>query len=174
MNRLPPWQIWLPRLLFATVVILAVQLGLGLAVRSFVIRSGKASFGTHVDVRSSRVSLFSKQIVLNDLHIVDPHKPAEDYLDADRCELEVAARPLLHRQLVVTGGRLSGLRFSVLGKETGKLTNAKAAPALTTWLRDDADVLARQWFDHLAGRLKRDVSNQFESVRRTQTFGAMG
>jgi hypothetical protein len=97
MSRTLRWQILVPRLLFVGVVLLAVQYGLGLAVRSYAIRSGETALGVPVDVGTSRVSVLEHQVALNDLRVANPCHPAESLLEADRCELDVATKSLLQK-----------------------------------------------------------------------------
>ncbi len=173
MSRSLRWQIWVPRLLLVGVVLLAAQYGLGLVARSIAIRSGMAAVGADVVIGSSRVSLLNRQVVLNDLRIVNPRMPTENVLEAERCELEIAPQPLLQKQTVVNRGRLSGLRILAFGKATAVRENgATDATSPAKWFRDSADDVAGQWFAHLAERLKQNSNGRLESVQRTAAFCA--
>jgi uncharacterized protein (TIGR03545 family) len=173
MSRPLRWQIWVPRLLLVGVVLLAAQYVLGLAARSIAIRSGLAVVGADVAIKSSRVSLLNRQVVLNDLHIANRRKPSENVLEADRCELEIAPQPLLQKQTVVNRGRLSGLRIVVFGKAAAvRVDGVTEATSPTNWFQDSADVVAGQWFAHLAERLKQNSTGRLESVQRTAAFCA--
>src|SRR4051812_43925743 len=112
MNRIARWQIWVPRLLLVAVMFMAAQLGLGLAVRSVAIRSSDQMLGSHINIGNARVSLAERQIVLHDLSLENARHPGESLLEADSCDLELAPQSLLHKQAVVTHGRVNGLRFS--------------------------------------------------------------
>ena len=167
------WQIWVPRMLLVGVVLLAAQYVLGLAARSIAIRSGKAVVGADVAIKSSRVSLLNRQVVLNDLRIASPRNPAENVLEADCCELEIAPQPLLQKQTVVNRGRLSGLRIVAFGKVTAvRDIGTTEATSPTNWFQNSADVVAGQWFAHLAERLKQDSTGRLESVQRTAAYCA--
>jgi uncharacterized protein (TIGR03545 family) len=172
MSRSLRWQILVPRLLLIGVVLLAAQYGLGLAVRSYAIRSGETALGIPVDVGTPRVSILEHQVVLNNLRIANPRHAAESLLEADRCELDFATKPLLKKQGVVNRGRVTGLRFSTPDTAATADTATTAATPRIAWFRDDADVIARQWLAHLAERFKRSQTDQFESVRRTEVFCA--
>ena len=173
MTRGLRWQIWAPRLMLVGVIVLAVQYGLGLAVRSFAIRSGEAAMGARVDVGNTRVSLWDQQVVLNDIRLTNPRRPGDDFVEADRCELEFATKPLLHKEGVVTRGRLSGLRFSAFsGGETKATSETAATTPSINWFRDQPDIAASQWFVHLAERFKQNMTDQLESVQRTEAFCA--
>lgn len=173
MSRSLCWQSLVPRLLFLAVVLLAAQFGLGLAARSIAMRSGVAAIGARVDVGNSRVSWWDRQVVLNDLRVADPRHSAENLVEADRCELDFAAQPLWHKQAIVNRGRISGLRFATLGSRETNSEGAKSATAPnSTWFRDEAEVVAGQWFAHLSERFQRDNRDQFESVQKTDAFCA--
>src|SRR3954469_11876025 len=101
MSRSPRWQIWITRILCGGVVLLAAQFGLGIATRFVAIRNAEAIFGGRVEVGSSRITFSDRRVVLNNLQISDPHAPQMNLLEADRCELEIAAQPLLRKQVVV-------------------------------------------------------------------------
>ncbi len=173
MSRGLQWQIWAPRLMLVVVVALAVQYGLGLIVRSIAIRSGEAAFGTRVEVGNSRVSLWNRQVVLYDLQLGNPRCPTDDLVEADRCQLDIAVQPLLHKRAVVTRGRLSGLRFSAFAGGDAKSGSGTATitPPIE-WFKDEPEAVAGQWFAHLAERFKQNMVDQLESVQRTEAFCA--
>jgi uncharacterized protein (TIGR03545 family) len=171
MSRPSSWQIWTPRLLFVGMALLGVQFVLGLVVRSAAIRSSEAALGTGVEIGGSRVSLWDQKVTLNDLRIADPHCSANTLLEADRCELEYAARLLLQKQAIVTRGRISGLRFSAFagGESIAESAAAQSAPAIQ-WFRDDSAALTSQWLAHLAERFRQNRPDQLESMQRAEAF----
>ena len=172
MSRSLRWQILVPRLLLVGVMLLAAQYSLGLAVRSYAIRSGETALGVPVDVGTSRVSILDHQVVLNNLRIANPRHPGESLLEADRCELDLATKPLLKKQAVVTRGRVTGVRFSTPNATAKTDTTTTEATPSVAWFGDEADALATQWLAHLAERFKRSQTDQFESVRQTEAFCA--
>lgn len=171
MRRALRWQTLVPRLMLLVVVLLGAQYGLGLAVRSIAMRSGETALGVPVDVGTSRVSLLDHQVVLNDLRLADPSHPAESLLEADRCELDLATKPLLKKQAVVNRGHLTGLRFTTEREHaTDAQTSPDSAAPRTKWFQDEADAVASQWLSHLAERFRQSQSDQFDSVQRTEAF----
>ncbi|HEX3602053.1 MAG TPA: hypothetical protein VHU84_18005 [Lacipirellulaceae bacterium] len=172
MKRSLRWQTWLTRFLLLGVVALAAQFGLGLAARSFAIRSGKSILGAPLELRSSRVSVWNRQVVLNDLQVVNPHNPAMNIVEADRCELDLSPEPLLFKQVVVNNGSVSGLRFAAFVEGTAQSNDKTSESNAAKWFHDESDDVANQWFSHLAERLQQDGTNQLESVRRTEAFCA--
>jgi uncharacterized protein (TIGR03545 family) len=170
MNRTPRWQIWVPRLLLAAVVFLAAQFGIGLAVRSLVVRTGQRLLGARVEVGNTRVSFADGNVVMNELRLDNPCCHGDGLLEADQCVLELAPQPLLHKQAVITRGRVSGLRFSALDAESTKRTaDATSVPPID-WLGCESDIVATQWFVHLVERFKHSPANELESVQRTEAF----
>ncbi len=174
MRRSPRWQTWTIRLLIAGVVALAAQLGLDVAVRSYAVRSAKAAFGAGVEVGHSHLSLVNRKIRLDGLQVPNPCDQASHLLSVDQCELELATRPLLFKQVVVNRGRLSGLRFVAFGDPHPESSpdNSAVPTVAASWFHDDADAVTNSWFTHLAGRLNQDVSGEFESVQKTEAFCA--
>ena len=113
MSRSLRWQILVPRLLLVG----------GRAARRAVRARPRRAIGSRFDPAKRRSAFrwmsaprayrcWIDQVVLNDLRLANPRHPAESLLEADRCELDVATKPLLQKQAVVTRGRVTGLRFS--------------------------------------------------------------
>ena len=119
MSHLRNWQTWLPRLLIVVVLLLAAQFAMGLVARTKVIRSTEAWTGGRVAVGHARVSLVNRQLILRDLSVADPRRPTTNLFLADRCQLDLAAWPLLRKRIVVERGVISGLRFVVPRCENG-------------------------------------------------------
>jgi uncharacterized protein (TIGR03545 family) len=170
MRRALRWQTLVPRLLLLVVVLLGVQYGLGLAVRSIAVRSGETALGVPVDIGASRVSLLDHQVVLNDLRLADPIHPAESLVEADRCELDLATKPLLKKQAIVNRGHLTGVRFTTERDRATDGQNSTSSVPRTKWFQDEADAVASQWLAHLAERFHQSQTDQFESVQRTEAF----
>jgi uncharacterized protein (TIGR03545 family) len=167
------WQKWVTRLLFAAVVFLAAQFGIGLVVRSLAIRTGGRMLGGGVEIQNARVSLIEQQVVLSDLRVQNPRAAGDDLFTADRCELPLAPGSLLHKRAIVTRGRVTGLQFSAFDAQPASSTSATDERALTiNWLGGDSSAVATQWFAHLAERFNRTKIDQFESVDRTEAFCA--
>jgi uncharacterized protein (TIGR03545 family) len=165
------WQVWVPRALAVGVLLLAAQYILGLAVRTAAVDSVTAAVGTPIEIGSSRVSLADRKVILNELTVRDPRSPETKLLEADRCELEIAPRPLLQKQVVVSRGRVSGLRLNAFAGDepNADIGRADAAPAIR-WFGDDSDALAGEWIAQLAARFKDSRPDQLESVQQTETF----
>ena len=113
-----------------------------------------------------------RQIVLNDLRVVNPRSPGDDLLEADRCELEFAAQPLLRKQGVVDHGRVSGLRFSAFSGDAMCKNGSQDAAPQVSWNHDESDATASQWFAHLAERFQHKMLDRLESIQRTEAFCA--
>src|SRR5262245_54806459 len=104
MSQLRHWQILLPRVMFVAVVLLAVQYVIGLMTRSKVVESGEAMFGAKFDVGHARVSVTGRHVSLRDVSVADPRRPLTNLVEADCCEFDVAAGPLLHKRTVIERG----------------------------------------------------------------------
>ncbi len=169
MSRLRRWQFWLPRLMLVAVVLLAVQYGLGVFVRSKVIHLGEAAIGARVEVAHARVSIVNRQVVLRDLRVADPRQPLQNLVEADRCELDVAAGPLLHKRTIIERGSITGLRFATPRNESGALADAQPAEGARSiqWWNDATNQQTDEWLEHLDRRFDPKRINQFEAIKRT-------
>jgi uncharacterized protein (TIGR03545 family) len=171
MRRAAGWQIWVPRVLLFVVLLLAAKYAAGLAVRSYVLRASRGAFDRGVHVGSARVSLASRQVVLNNVRISNPRPPGQKLLDADSCQFELAMGPLLRKQIVAKRGRVDGLRFELFtGDDTNRSSSETQLGQSIAWFSDNSDVVAEQWLAHLAERFKQNRAEQLESVKRTEAF----
>ncbi len=165
MKRWLYWQFTLPRVLMVAVVLLAAQYILGIVARTVAFRWCEATIGARVDVGHARVSPVGRQFLFTDLHVVNPQRLNQCVLEADRCELNLAAGSLLHKQAVVDSGRISGIRLGVVTDvPTDKITRPPR------WFHDDADRVASTWLDKLDQQFSLDLVKQFESVQRAESF----
>jgi uncharacterized protein (TIGR03545 family) len=172
MRRWLHWQFVVPRLLALVVAILAAQYVLGVVALSMAIHAGETAVGARVDVGRARVSLVDRQVVLDDLRVVNGRGSSESVLEADRCELKFAAAAALHKKAIVESGRISGLRFNGFTEATGDSMCAANAARASGWFKSDVDLAARKWLDRLNGQFTLDVVKQFDSVARTEMLCA--
>lgn len=168
MRQVPRWQIWVPRLLLLGVALLAVQLGLGIAARSVVTRSTQAALGIPVEIEHSRVALGERRVLLGKLEFNASPQADGRFATADVCDLELEARPLLHKQFIARQGYLGGLRLDVASAVSAAAAGRDASSL--KWFRDDADQVAAQWFTRVAERLHQDAAARLESVKHTEAF----
>jgi len=164
MKRWLHWQIVVPRLLALVVALLAVQYVLGLVVRSAAIQVVTDATGATVGVGRARVLLSERTVVFDGLHVGALH--------ADRCELRFSAVPVLHKQLDVESGQISGIRFAASGQASRDAKHSLKDAAAPDWFKPDADQVAKKWLERLNGQLSLDAVNGFDSVARTETFCA--
>jgi uncharacterized protein (TIGR03545 family) len=172
MRRWLNWQFVVPRLLALAVAILTAQYVLGVVARSVAIHAVKAAVGARVAVGHARVSVVDRQVMLDDLRIVNGRRPTECVLEADRCELKFAAGPALHKRAVIESGRVTGLRFNGFTGAAGDSKSALNATTANEWFKSDVDLAARKWLDRLNGQFTLDAVKHFDSVVRTETFCA--
>ena len=111
MMRWIRWRYLLPRLALVAAGVTIAQLGLPRLVRWSVIESGEHTVGAKVEVGDTRVSLLGGDVLLRDIRVANPRAPMRNLVTADRCELDLDAGALLHKQAVVNHGALTGLRF---------------------------------------------------------------
>ncbi len=166
------WQQVLPRLLAVMVALLGLQYALDLAARRLAVRSTEAALEANVEVARCRLSLLDRQLLLRELRVANPCRPAQELLQADRCELDFALGPLFHKRTVVDHGRVTGLRVAV---EKSANTAEAAAPNAATidqWLAKDADDAAREWLAQLTERFEQEPARRFEFEQRAEALCA--
>jgi len=170
MRRWLDWQFALPRVMAIAVALLGVQYVLGVVARSVAIQAGEEAMGPGFTVGHARVSPLDRRVVFDGLRVVNERHPSENVLAADRCELKFAATPVLHKQVVVEEGRISGLRFNGFKGAARDAKSAAKAGASSEFLKSDTDLAARKWLDRLNGQFTLDAVKDFDSVTRTETF----
>jgi uncharacterized protein (TIGR03545 family) len=151
-------------------VVLAAQYALGLVARSTAVRKATEIAGTSVDVANARVSLTDGQVWLSGISIADPQRQHESLLTADSCALELSAAALLHKQMVVERGRVSGLRFGKSATDAQKLCDDSTAQCNSTVARyfDNSTVdAARARMANIRNPFDENTIQQLESVTRT-------
>ncbi|HEY4234717.1 MAG TPA: TIGR03545 family protein [Lacipirellulaceae bacterium] len=170
MMRWIRWRYLLPRLALVVAGVTLAQWGLPRLVRWSVVESGEHTVGARVEVGETRVSLLGGDVLLRDIRVANPSAPMRNLVEADRCELDLDAGALLHKQAVVDHGALTGLRFGTPRETSGALAGAEAEEAsqLAGWLDDQALIVAGEWLDNLHSRFQENVVDQLQSVQLTE------
>lgn len=164
------WRYVLPRLGAIVVVATLAQLGLSPLVRWLVIESGERTVQASVEVGETNVSLLGGDVVLRDIRVANARAPMRNLIEADRCELDLEAGALLHKQAIVEHGTLTGLRFGTPREMSGALPEVEsdAASPLNSLLDEKAMEVARKWLDNLHSRFQQNVVDQLHSVQLTE------
>ena len=164
------WRYVLPRLGAIVVVATLAQLGLSPLVRWLVIESGERTVQASVEVGETNVSLLGGDVVLRDIRVANARAPMRNLIEADRCELDLEAGALLHKQAIVDHGTLTGLRFGTPREMSGALPEVEsdAASPLNSLLDENAMKVAREWLDNLHSRFQQNVVDQLHSVQLTE------
>jgi uncharacterized protein (TIGR03545 family) len=170
MRRWLDWKFALPRVMTIVVALMGVQYVLGVVARSVAIQAGEDAMGPGFTVSHARVSPLDRRVVFDGLRVVNERHPSENILQADRCELKFAATPVLHKQVVVEEGRISGLRFNGFKSAARDAKSAAKVGPSSELIKADTDLAARKWLDRLNGQFTLDAVKDFDSVTRTETF----
>ena len=174
MTRALRWPVVVRGLLIAAIMLLVAQYLLGLVARSMIVRSGEAAVQASVEMGRARVSLLKRQVVLNNLRLKSGSISPDHVVEVDRCVLQFAAAPFLHKQAIVERGTATGLRFrtsrdvAVSSSPGGRQQQRPSA----NWFSDGAANRAGDWLNRLEEKFDDDVVRQFESVRRTEQLCA--
>jgi uncharacterized protein (TIGR03545 family) len=164
------WRYVLPRLGAIVVVATLAQLGLSPLVRWLVIESGERTVQASVEVGETNVSLLGGDVVLREIRVANARAPMRNLIEADRCELDLEAGALLHKQAIVDHGTLTGLRFGTPRDTSGALPDVEfdTASSLNSLLDEKAMKVAREWLDKLHSRFQQNVVDQLHSVQLTE------
>jgi hypothetical protein len=162
------WASILTRVLVVIVVLLAAQFMLGRATHWLALRSVERALYAKADVAHADFSLLDRRATLSALRVQHVDPSAEAFLEAECCELDISFRPLLHKQIVVERGCLSGVRLEVAGRDN---TGSESSPH-HPWLPDDAASLARDGLANLGQQFGEAAARQFESLERAQALCA--
>lgn len=164
------WQFAVPRVLTVIVALLAAQYGLGVAVCRYAARSGEAVIGGQIKIHHSRVSLLEGQVMMSSICVADPCDPTRYMAEADRCELNFATSSLLHKQVVVESGEITGLRFGT-PRNAGDGPTAESNKAMASaarWFGEDAGGVAAKWFDRVSEQFRAGRISQLPSMELTE------
>jgi uncharacterized protein (TIGR03545 family) len=164
------WRCVLPRVGGIIVVATIAQLGLSPFVGWLVVESGERTVRARVEVGETHVSLLGGDVVLRDIRVANARAPMRNLVEADRCELNMEARALLHKQAIVDHATLTGLRFGTPRNTSGALPDTEPSEQSrpTGWLDDKAKDVAKQWLENLHGRLQQNLVDQLQSVQLTE------
>jgi len=167
--KLIRWKYVLPRLAIVLVLGLVVRFGLDPALKWGLQTGGEASVGAKVELAALRTSLFSGELVLEDLAVANPQSPMRNLLEAGESRLQIDMNALLHGHIVVQDGTISDLKFDTDRETSGTLAEAEAAenagPSIFDPLVDRAGEMGLVWFDQLSDRLNADITDQLQSPR---------
>jgi uncharacterized protein (TIGR03545 family) len=163
------WRYLLPRLAFVAAGLVSAQWGLPQLIHWSVVESGEHTVRAKVDVGETRVSLVNGNIMLRDIRVANPRAPMRNLVEADRCQLNLDAGALLHKQAVVDHGALTGLRFGTSRDSSGALSDAEASEETPAgWLDEKAIEVARAWLDNLHAQFQENVVDELQSVKLTE------
>ena len=115
------WNHILPRITLFAVVVLAVELGVGPAIRWAIVSRGERVVGAKVDVASVTASVVGTKVSLRGFQVVDPGDPQKKLVEADQLDLKFEGQALLRKKAIASHGTLRGLRLGSLGRMRGEL-----------------------------------------------------
>lgn len=156
------WSYVLPRLTIALAIVLAFWLGTDSLLRWSLIRAGQRAVGAKVELGDVTTSLRQGRIHIQSLQIANPNSPLKNLMEASEMQLVVDVPALLHRQLVVHDGAITGLKFSGQRATSGALPDSEKPSSI------DGGKLGEQaleWLESLGRLLNENVVDELESVK---------
>ena len=162
------WQYFAPRLVLLLAVYATFRFGLDPLLRWCIVASGEAAIGAKVEVADLTTSLRGGKITISGVAAANPKKPMRNLLEAEQLRLEVDARQLLRKRLVVHDGIIRGLQFDSERTTSGALEKSPAAdegPSALDPVMAAAQDKALAWFNDLSGRLQQDLMASLATPR---------
>jgi len=128
---------WTRRLLFATVVALAVvYLGSVLGevlFKNAVERLGSRITGTAVEIGDLDINWWTGRVTIQGFHLIDPHDPWQDLFEAERVTFIVSLRHLYRRKIEV--GKIEAVGAAIHTRRRRKASRpSRQALPLPDWL----------------------------------------
>jgi uncharacterized protein (TIGR03545 family) len=154
------WQYFLPRLVVITALWSAIHFGLDPLLRWSLITTGEAVLGARVEVADLHTSIYGGEIAITELAAASPSKPMRNLAEAAELHLNVDARQLLRKRVVIHDGAIRGLRFDSARTTSGALEKQPEStePSALDPIIAAAGDKALAWFDNLSGRLEDDLT----------------
>lgn len=162
------WKYVLPRLAAIVVVALFCRLALDGILHWAVTASSEAAWGAKVEIGQLRTSLGEGEIVLHDLALANPREEMHNTAEASTARLKIDVAALIRKRLVVTDGVVAGLQFGGERETSGFLPESPAPeaasePSAFTPLVDAAAAQASLWFDQVAGKLEKSLTDELQT-----------
>ncbi len=117
------WRYILSRLVIVGLVLMLIRWGLGPVATYVTVQGLQESTGAKVEIESSEVGFFPPRIQYHDVRVADPRgdKELKDAFRADKIDLVIDGKALLHRRWVATDGRITGIQIGSDRETSGHL-----------------------------------------------------
>ena len=163
------WSYAVPRLTLLGIVVVALWLGLNPLVRWSMVSLGQSVVRAKVQIDKVETSLVGSQLRLTDVRVANPRSPMKNLFQADEILLNLESDSLLRRKLIVSEGRVSGLRIGTDRQTSGELDDAdKWNIPLPELPQPDLAEFGQKWLDYAGGILKEEVAKQIEQLQSVQ------
>lgn len=164
------WGYVAPRLALLLIVVATVRFGLDSALRWAITSSGEAALGARVEIGDLDTALLSGELTLRDVAAANPSRPMRNLLSAQEAKLVIDVAELTRGRLLVTDGRVAGIRFDGERTTSGALPDvepdeAEAGPSMFDPLVQAAEARGAAWLDNMSGRLEDDLKSSLQTPR---------
>ena len=164
------WAYLVPRLVLVGIVVLVVWLTVDPLLRFLSIHAGQAVTLAKWDIDEAATSLWERKVGFVGVQVADPRSPMKNLFQADEVALAVEPRPLGQRCLVVTEGRVSGLRFNTDRTTSGEVDplfrlqwDVPGLPPIDIDGQQAANVIDR-WLQKLLPMLQQEAAREVEQL----------
>jgi uncharacterized protein (TIGR03545 family) len=102
---------------------------------------------------------------LCELQVADPSQPKQNLFEAGHVLLDVETHAALRRKLIVSDGRIDGLRIQTQRDESGALSGEEAEDPDDGSFVDGVTQKGEAWLKSTTDKLKQDLENDLHSVQ---------
>lgn len=165
------WKYIIPRIVMVCFVCIGGWLALNPLLRWSLIRAGESVNGAKVEIGGLRTEVIRTKLRLSNLAVANSSTPLENLFEAKTAVLDIDAGALLRRRLVISEGKIEGIRLDTTRQSSGALPGAKdaeekAGPSLS----ERATEFGGKWFENTAQSIGEKVENDLESVRLARSL----
>ncbi len=166
------WKYVIPRLSLLTLIAAGLWLGTDRLIHWVIVQTGQATFGARVTVGEVDTQLTRGQLRIRELVVADPNSPRKNLVEAGRIELDLEIGAALRRKMIVSDGRIDGLRFHTDRETDGTLAKDEDEPkesAVSSWF-DQAGERGEAWLDESLDKLELEVEDELQTVQLSREF----
>lgn len=159
------WSYVLTRLFFVVGLLTVLWFLMNPLLRFGLIVTGRSIVGAKVNIERLETSLQNSLVELDSIRIADPDAPLENLLEIEHARFDFDNHALLRRRLVVSEGRISGMKFNSDRTKSGAIEKEKGEKETGPNWTDKASELGKGWIDSSLDRMEEKIESDLQSIR---------
>ena len=160
------WKYIVPRFGLLAFLLAVICLFSDTLVRWGVAHVGREIIQARVDVADADADLLRGTLQIDGIAIANRQRPTQNIAVLKQSQLVIDRAAALRRRLVISDGRISGLRFGTDRDQSGRLDGDRYAHAesLIRSAGDGLEVLGEDWLERRAQQLELEMRDSLKSV----------